>query len=124
MSEQIKQDNSFFVKKLQIIMILSIISIVGIPFGGILFLFLPIMLAWLGWVVLSIFSIIPFILGILILATDWKNDVVNNSKILWGIFSIVLLGPIASLVFSVQSRKIYLYDDSIIVDVEDDDTEE
>ena len=124
MSEQIKQDNSFFVKKLQIIMILSIISIIGIPFGGILFLFLPIMLAWLGWVVLSVFSIIPFILGILILATDWKNEEINNKKILWGILTLLLLGPIASLVFSVQSRKIYLYDDSIIVDVEDDDTEE
>ena len=124
MSEPIKQEKAFYVKKLQIIMILSIISIVGIPVGFVLFLILPILLAWLGWVITGIFTVIPIILGIIILTTDWKNHIVDNSKILWGVFSIVLLGPIASLIFSVKSRKAYLYDDSSIDDLEDTNTEE
>jgi hypothetical protein len=34
------------------------------------------------------------------------------------------LGPIASLIFSVKSRKAYLYDDNIIDDVEVDNNQE
>ncbi len=35
-----------------------------------------------------------------ILSTKWENKEVEDSKLLWGILSLVLLGPIGSLVFA------------------------
>jgi multisubunit Na+/H+ antiporter MnhG subunit len=66
----------------------------------------------------SITPILSFILGIIILATDWKNEEINNNKILWGILTLVLLGPIASLIFSIQSINIYKNINDILNDVE------
>ncbi len=81
-------------KKLLIIKILAIISLcliplVVIPLGGIIIIFINIVSA------------------IIILATDWKNKEINNNKTIWGILTLLLLGPISSLVFSIQSINIY-----------------
>jgi multisubunit Na+/H+ antiporter MnhG subunit len=72
----------------------------------------------------SITPILSFILGIIILATDWKNQEINNNKILWGVLTLLLLGPISSLVFSIQSRKIYKSIDGILDDVDKDNEQE
>ena len=45
--------------------------------------------------------------GILILSTKWSNNEVENQKVLWGVLTFVLLGWIASLVFSIQAIKKY-----------------
>ncbi len=49
-------------------------------------------------------AIVTFILDIInaiqILSTNWSNKEVEESKIVWGIFTIIILGPISSLVFS------------------------
>ncbi len=37
--------------------------------------------------------------GIKILSTDWGNQQLNNDKTVWGIFTFVLLGPIAQIVW-------------------------
>ena len=44
--------------------------------------------------------VLEIINGIQILATDWENEKLNDDKTLRGIFTFVLLGPIASLVFA------------------------
>lgn len=58
------------------------------------------------WVTL-IFSFVGLILsiiaGIQILTTDWQDEKLRDSKTLWGILTLVILGPIASLIFSIQS---------------------
>lgn len=46
------------------------------------------------------FLTLNIISSILILIKDWKKEELNQSKILWGILTIVILGPIASFVFS------------------------
>ncbi len=51
----------------------------------------------LGLVVSSIFSITG---SILILATDFKNNEVNNSRMLWGLLSLLLIGPIGIIIFT------------------------
>lgn len=55
-----------------------------------------------GIIVTLIFEIID---GIKILTLDWQDEELNNDKTLWGIFTIVLLGPIASLIFSIKAIK-------------------
>ena len=44
--------------------------------------------------------IISIILGIKIISTDWKNQEINNDKLLWGLLTLLLLGPISSLIFA------------------------
>ncbi len=44
--------------------------------------------------------IISIILGIKIISTDWKNEEINNDKLLWGLLTLLLLGPISSLIFA------------------------
>ena len=51
----------------------------------------------LGLVVSSIFSITG---SILILVTDFKNNEVNNSRMLWGLLSLLLIGPIGIIIFT------------------------
>ena len=45
--------------------------------------------------------------GIIILSNDWKDKELDESKILWGILTLCLLGTIASLVFSIEAVKKY-----------------
>ncbi len=40
-----------------------------------------------------------------ILRTSWTNSKVNDIKVLWGIFTIFILGSISSLVFSIVALK-------------------
>ena len=49
--------------------------------------------------------IISLIDGIIILSTDWNNKELNDSKLLWGLLTLLLLGPIGSLVFGIKAEK-------------------
>jgi len=53
----------------------------------------------------SISSIWNLVLSIIILAQVWENKVVSDSKILWGLLALFLLGSIATLIFSVTNIK-------------------
>ncbi len=46
------------------------------------------------------------IYGIIILSTDWKNEELNNRRTVFGVFTIILLGPISSLIFSIKATRI------------------
>ncbi len=50
----------------------------------------------IGAIVTLIFDIIN---AIKILTTDWEDQELNNSKTIWGILSLILLGPIATIIF-------------------------
>lgn len=52
--------------------------------------------------------IIDIVNAIRILSTNWQNKETNDSKIIWGIFTVIILGPIASLIFSVSNIKKYV----------------
>lgn len=54
----------------------------------------------IGSIVTFIFNII---VGIQILSTDWKNEELNSSKTMWGIFCFILLGPIAGIFFGCKA---------------------
>ncbi len=60
-------------------------------------------------IILLVFSVILFALNITccikILTTNWRNEKLNNQKTIWGIFSIVLLGPISSVIFGSMASK-------------------
>lgn len=57
----------------------------------------------------SILGGIVFVLNltnaIIIFTTDFKNAKLNDSKIIWGIFTIIILGGISSLIFSIQAKN-------------------
>ncbi len=127
MNQIINIKKESLMKKLSIFIILSIISICTIPLAIVLMIviiavvdhpdyMLSPLLMIIPYFLFSITPLLNFILGIIILATDWKNEEINSKKILWGILTLLLLGPIASLVFSVQSRKIYKSIDGILDD--------
>ena len=70
----------------------------------------------ISFIFLFIFPLITLILclitlslnitnAIKILSTNWKNKKIDETKILWGVLTIVVLGSIASLVFSNSSIK-------------------
>ncbi|MDE6289524.1 MAG: hypothetical protein K2L64_02035 [Ureaplasma sp.] len=56
----------------------------------------------IGIIVSFIFMIIN---GIKILSTNWKYKQLEDNKILWGVLTFVVLGTIASLVFSCMALK-------------------
>lgn len=57
-------------------------------------------------IVIAIATIVlDIICGIKILATDWKNNDLNNDKTVWGILTFVILGGIASLIFANKATK-------------------
>ena len=66
------------IKKLSIVAIVLIFTIIGI----------------------FVTIIISIILGVKIISIDWKNQEINNDKILWGLLTLLLLGPISSLIFA------------------------
>ena len=129
MTKVTDNEKNSLIKKLSIFITLSIISICTIPLAIVLmtviiavvdhpdYMLSP-MLIIIPILLFSITPILSFILGIIILATDWKNEEINNNKILWGILTLVLLGPIASLIFSIQSINIYKNINDILNDVE------
>lgn len=43
--------------------------------------------------------------GIIILSTDWNNKELDESKLLWGLLTLLILGPISSLIFSIKAEK-------------------
>lgn len=47
------------------------------------------------------------IIAFRILTTNWKNKRVEKQKILWGILALLILGSIASFIFSVTSLNMY-----------------
>lgn len=60
-----------------------------------------------------VFIFITFILNIInaikIMTTDWKNQELESDSLMWGIFSIVLLGPIAGIIFGSKAVNILKY---------------
>lgn len=51
--------------------------------------------------------ILDIINAIRILSTTWIRPDVDNSKIIWGIFTVIILGPISSLIFSCMAISKY-----------------
>lgn len=49
--------------------------------------------------------VISFIAAILILVTDFGNKEINDSRVLWGVLSLILLGPIGVLAFYFTNSK-------------------
>ncbi len=43
--------------------------------------------------------------SIMIIVTDFENKQINDSRILWGLLSLFLLGPIGLLVFVVNKKQ-------------------
>ncbi len=68
-----------------------------------------------GLVVSSILAVVG---SILILSTDFKNNDVNDSKILWGLLSLFLIGPIGLIVFAKKNQQ-KLVDESVDASVDD-----
>ena len=60
-------------------------------------------------VFLFLFCFLSIVFGILILAKDWKNKEINEGsvKILWGVFTLILLGLIASFIFGLIALHYY-----------------
>ena len=60
-------------------------------------------------VFLFLFCFLSFVFGILILTKDWKNNKINQGsvKILWGVFTLILLGLIASFIFGLIALHYY-----------------
>ncbi|MDE5617281.1 MAG: hypothetical protein K2I36_00295 [Ureaplasma sp.] len=44
--------------------------------------------------------VLDIINAIRILSTKWVKQEIENNKLIWGIFTIIVLGPISSLIFS------------------------
>ena len=55
--------------------------------------------------VLVVSLILAVVGSILILSTDFKNNYVNDSKILWGLLSLFLIGPIGLIVFAKKNQQ-------------------
>ncbi len=61
--------------------------------------------------IFTLFGIIAsFVLDIInaiaILTTDWENEELNSDRTIWGILTLVVLGPIASLIFASKAKKV------------------
>lgn len=50
-------------------------------------------------------GIMTLVNAIRILATDWKDESLKNDKTLWGILTLLILGPIGSLIFGIKATK-------------------
>ncbi len=84
------------------IIIISISSMNGEEISYGIFALIPLFI--ISFVVGAVFCIIN---AVMILSTKWTINEVEENKIIWGIFTIILLGWIASLVFSIQAIKKY-----------------
>ncbi|MGL4951408.1 MAG: hypothetical protein ACRC4L_00320 [Mycoplasma sp.] len=51
-------------------------------------------------------TIMALIDSISILTTTWDEPEVEKDKTLWGVLGITILGPIATLIFSIQALKV------------------
>ncbi len=60
-------------------------------------------------VFLFLYFFLSIVFGILILAKDWKNNEINQGsvKILWGVFTLILLGLTASFIFGLIALHYY-----------------
>ena len=66
--------------------------------------------SFISFIVFSfLYFFLSFVFGILILAKDWKNNKINQGsvKILWGVFSLILLGLTASFIFGLIALHYY-----------------
>ncbi len=58
------------------------------------------------WIImLVVSSILSFVGSLLIITSDFGNKFADDSKILWGLLSLLLLGAIGLLIFSVMNIK-------------------
>ena len=60
-----------------------------------------------GWVFFGISSLLTLIAAILILIGNFEVKEVEESRILWGILSLLLIGPIGVMVFVLINKKYY-----------------
>lgn len=51
--------------------------------------------------------VLDIINAIRILSTTWVRQDVEDNKLIWGIFTIIILGPISSLIFACSSISKY-----------------
>lgn len=106
-------------KKLHSTKVRSVWSIViGILFLLLTFIFIAIVInvpdpgfaftvfLWLLSIIGIIDLIINIISAVVILTTDFHFERINQSRVLWGVFTIVFLGFIASLIFVGKARRI------------------
>lgn len=42
---------------------------------------------------------------IIILSTDWSNKELDELKLLWGLLTLLILGPISGLIVSIKAKK-------------------
>ena len=61
----------------------------------------------IGWVLFAISSLLTLIAAILILIGNFEVKEVEESRILWGILSLLLIGPIGVMVFVLINKKYY-----------------
>lgn len=97
-------------KKVNSIQILSIISFVFWIIGLINFLltisYNNYLTSIFFFISISVGAIIALVGSIMILAINFENQKINDLKILWGILSLLLLGPIGMLIFSIIAKKV------------------
>ncbi len=69
-------------------------------------MFIMIAIAMILFVIGIVALVLEIYCIVMIFSTNWKNDKLESSKVLWGILALIVLGPIASLVFSSKAKKI------------------
>jgi len=62
-------------------------------------------LFFVGIGILAFFTIINFVLAIIIMAYKWNDKEIHDSSILWGLLTIFLLGPIGLIIFFSRTIK-------------------
>ena len=90
---------------LSIVGLLAFIWILAVGFATTnpLLLF-PILLVFPSLIASFIINVVN---GAIMLSTDFFFKGINNIKVVWGIFTIIILGWIASLVFVIKAQKIF-----------------
>ncbi len=95
-------------KKANTIKKLGIAGIILVPVAILLFIislfFWP--LIYVGAVVIVAGGPICLAAAIMILATDWQNQEINDCKLLWGLLGLLLIPAIAPIVFGNKAIKI------------------
>ncbi len=93
----------WLVVSIVVITILGTIFLIAIPSNVGFWLAL---ICWISDIGLGIsILILDIINAIKIMTTDFNNKEINNIRIVWGIFTIIILGWIASLIFSITAKN-------------------
>ncbi len=60
---------------------------------------------WIPLIIIGLTFLINFFLGFAILVTNWKNEAIIKDANLWGILTLILFGPISSLIFVARAKN-------------------